>query len=39
MAGAVLGFAAFIAVLLATREVTIAELVALPRWIQARKRR
>ena len=39
IAGAVLGFAAFIAVLLATREVTIAELVALPRWIQARKRR
>ena len=39
IAGAVLGFAAFVAVLLLTREVTVAELAALPRWVRARMSR
>ena len=39
IAGAVLGFAAFVAMLLLTREVTVAELAALPRWVRARMSR
>jgi O-antigen/teichoic acid export membrane protein len=39
IAGGVLGTAAFAAVLLVTREVTVEDLRALPRWIRRRGRR
>jgi O-antigen/teichoic acid export membrane protein len=38
IAGSVLGLGAFLAVLLVTRELTLRELAALPRWVRARGR-
>jgi O-antigen/teichoic acid export membrane protein len=39
IAGSTFGLSAFLAVLVLTREVTVAELRALPRWIRSRARR